>query len=89
MGALRLHGSGRTNVGPAHAALRAKWEALADPDGTLTPEVRERRAKQLRTAHMLELSLAAAKARGKRKAGPADNGPALEVADGPGNPRAA
>jgi hypothetical protein len=69
-GALLLHGSGRTYVGPAHEALRRKFEALADPDGTLAPEVRERRAKQLRTAEMIRLSLAAVDAR-RKKRGPA------------------
>jgi hypothetical protein len=65
-GALTLHGSGKTNVGPAHAALKAKWERLADPDGTLEPEVRARRAGMLLRAHMISLSLAAAEARRRR-----------------------
>ena len=66
MGALVLHGSGRTNVEPAHAALRRKWETLADPNRVLEPEVRAKRAKQLQTAHMIGLSLAAAEARRRR-----------------------
>jgi hypothetical protein len=65
-GALILHGTGKTNVGPAHDALRLKWERLADPDGTLSPEVRTKRAKQLERAHMISLSLAAAEARRRR-----------------------
>jgi hypothetical protein len=76
-GALIMHGLGRTNVGPAHAALAAKWLRLADPDGTLPPEVRERRAAQLRRAHMLSMSSRAAEARRNKRAGPdRDSGPA-------------
>lgn len=62
-GALLMHGRGRTNVGPAHAALKAKWLALADPDGSLPLDVRERRAAMLRRAHMLDMSGKAAVAR--------------------------
>jgi hypothetical protein len=80
MGALRLHGAGKTNVGPAHEALKRKWEEMADPDGVLSPEVRAKRAGMLRRAHMIDLSLAAAEARRKRKAGPDRvSGPASEV----------
>src|SRR5688572_4183936 len=78
-GALLVHGSGRTNVGPAHAALRRKWETLADPDGLLPPDVRERRAKQLRTAEMIKLSLAAVEARRKKGRSRRDTGPAPEA----------
>src|SRR5438874_467607 len=71
-GALLMHGRGRTNVAPAHAALRAKWLTLADPEGTLPLDVRERRAAMLRTAHMLEMSERAAEVRRRnRKAPPA------------------
>jgi hypothetical protein len=66
-----MHGRGRTNVAPAHEALRRKFEALADPDGSLTPEVRARRASMLRSAHMLEMSSKAAEGRRNRKAPPA------------------
>jgi hypothetical protein len=65
-GALILHGSGKTSVAAAHEALRLKWQRLADPDGVLPPEVRERRAGQLRRAHMIALSLAAADARRRK-----------------------
>ena len=75
MGALILHGSGKTNVKPASAAQDARWQRLADPDGSLPPDVRTKRAAMLERAHGISLSLAAAEARSrsKRKASPADN----------------
>lgn len=63
LGALRLHGQGKTNTAPARAAMAEKWLRLADPDGTLTPEVRSKRAEYLRRAWLLELSIRAADAR--------------------------
>lgn len=48
---------------PARRGLRAKFEREADPDATLTPDERARRADQLMHAHMLRMSLAAARAR--------------------------
>jgi hypothetical protein len=67
MGALVLHGSGKTNVTAARAALDAKWERLADPDGALDPDVRAKRAAMLERAHMISLSLAAAEGRRRRR----------------------
>ncbi|WP_460992361.1 hypothetical protein [Sinomonas soli] len=52
---------------PARAALLAKFEKMADPDGTLAPTERARRAEHLRKAHFQRLALQSAKAR--RKAG--------------------
>jgi hypothetical protein len=48
---------------PARRGLRAKFEREADPDGTLDPAERARRADTLMTAHMLRLARASAKAR--------------------------
>lgn len=48
---------------PARRGLRAKFEREADPDGTLLPHERARRADQLMQAHMLRMSRAAAQAR--------------------------
>lgn len=67
IGALRLHGTGKTNVKPAHEALRLKWEREADPDGVLTPELRAKRGAMLRRAFMQEMSLKAAAARRSRR----------------------
>jgi hypothetical protein len=47
----------------ARAALRARFERQADPDGVLPPDERGRRADALQQAHMLRMSLAARKAR--------------------------
>lgn len=63
LGALRVHGHGKTNTGPARAALAAKFERLADPDGVLPPEVRAKRADMLRRAFLIEMSLKAVDAR--------------------------
>ncbi|WP_395729486.1 hypothetical protein [Nakamurella sp.] len=48
---------------PARAALDAKFEALADPDGVLLPHERARRAEHLRRAHFQRLALASARSR--------------------------
>ena len=48
---------------PARRGLRAKFEREADPDGTLDPAERARRADALLTAHMLRLARTSAKAR--------------------------
>jgi hypothetical protein len=52
---------------PARRGLRAKFEREADPDGTLPPQERARRADLLMRSHMLRMSRAAAQAR--RRAG--------------------
>lgn len=51
---------------PARSGLRAKFEREADPDGTLSPAERARRADSLMRAHMLRMSLAAKQ--GRRRA---------------------
>ena len=51
------------------AGLRARFERLADPDGTLPPAERAHRAERLRRAHMARLALASSRARAARKAG--------------------
>jgi hypothetical protein len=53
---------------PARRGLRAKFEREADPEGTLDPAERVRRADALLTAHMLRLARASAKARSSRQA---------------------
>ena len=47
----------------ARAALMAKFEAQADPEGKMLPAERGRRAEHLRKAHFQRLALASAKAR--------------------------
>lgn len=57
---------------PARAALLARFERQADPDGTLLPDERARRADHLRKAYFLRLALKSARARRARQA-PAEN----------------
>ncbi|EYR62998.1 hypothetical protein N866_03795 [Actinotalea ferrariae CF5-4] len=48
---------------PARAALMAKFERQVDPDGTLPPDERARRAEHARKAHFARLALKSARAR--------------------------
>lgn len=48
---------------PARAALDRKFETQVDPDGTLPPDERARRAEHARKAHFQRLALKSAKAR--------------------------
>lgn len=48
---------------PARAALMAKFEHQADPEGTLLPAERARRAEHLRKAHFQRLALKSAQSR--------------------------
>jgi hypothetical protein len=50
------------------AGLLARFEREVDPDGTLEPAERARRAEAARKAHMQRLALASSKARGAGKA---------------------
>jgi hypothetical protein len=51
---------------PGRAALLAKFEKQVDPDGTLPPAERARRAEYVRRAHFTRLSLKSAKVRRQR-----------------------
>lgn len=59
------------NAARGQAGLLAKFENDVDPDGTLDPAERTRRAEAARKAHMLRLALASSKARSARKSGAA------------------
>ena len=52
---------------PARAALMARFEREVDPDGTLPPQERAKRAANARTAHFTRLALASARSRRKAK----------------------
>lgn len=52
----------------ARKAMASKFEREVDPDGTMDPAERFRRAEHLRKAHFTALSLASAQAR-RKKAG--------------------
>ena len=47
----------RTHTDAARAALNARFEREADPEGSLDPEERSRRAAALRKAWFIELGL--------------------------------
>jgi hypothetical protein len=63
-----LHARGGTSTSAGTAAFLAKFVREVDPDGTLPPEERARRAQHARQAHMARLALASCRAR-SRKAG--------------------
>lgn len=77
-------------VGPAHRGFRRRFENIVDPEGTLQPEERERRAERARRAHMLTLAARSAEAR-KKKAGPVSDaiGTGQEARRDRGEPQAA
>lgn len=56
----------------ARAALMAKFENQADPEGNFLPAERARRAEHLRKAHFQRLALASAKSRRRAKESTAD-----------------
>jgi hypothetical protein len=51
------------------AGLLAKYEAQADPDGTLPPDERARQAERLYRAHMARVRFARSKAGAAKKGG--------------------
>src|SRR6266511_772615 len=66
--AMHAQHDARQTTAAARAAFLARFEAEVDPDGTLPPEERRRRAEHARSAHFTRLALAAAKARRQRRA---------------------
>lgn len=69
LAAHRLHASGGTNTAPARAAFLARFEREVDPDGTLDPAERARRAEHAKRAYMTSLALKSARSRRKAKGG--------------------
>jgi len=61
-----LHAQGKTNTKPATEAFMRKFEKEVDPDGTLPPDERRKRAEHARRAHMARLALKSAQARASR-----------------------
>jgi hypothetical protein len=53
---------------PARRAALQRFERQVDPDGTVDPAERRRRAEQAMRAHMAGLALRSAQARRRRKA---------------------
>lgn len=56
------------HTAPARQAFLDRFEREVDPDGTLPPADRARRAEHARKAHFARLALASAKARRKSAA---------------------
>ncbi len=56
----------KPNAARATAGLLARFERDVDPEGTLAPDERNRRALHARKAHMAGLALKSAQARRKR-----------------------
>lgn len=57
--------SGTEMTAPARKAFLDRFEREVDPDGTLPPDERARRADAARRAHMTKLAMKSARARRK------------------------
>ena len=57
----------RETTANGRATFLARFEAEVDPDGTLPPEERRRRAEHARSAYFTRLALAAVKARRQQR----------------------
>jgi len=66
IGAHALHAAGKTNTEPARKKFRDRFELEVDPDGTLAPVERVRRAEHARKRYFTQLAFKSALAR-KRK----------------------
>src|SRR5215212_7144156 len=65
IGSHRLHGlrDSRETTAAARAAFLCRFESVADPDGTLEPAERRRRAEHLQKAYFLQLAFRSVEAR--------------------------
>jgi hypothetical protein len=70
IGAHRLHATHdpRETTAKARATFLDQFERDVDPDGSLSPEERQRRAKHARSAHFARLARLSAAARRKARA---------------------
>lgn len=69
------------NAARGQAGLLARFEREVDPDGTLTPEERHRRAESARKAHMARLTLASVTARRRKAAARATGARTADTVD--------
>ncbi len=78
-----LHANGGTSTEAARAAFDQRFLKEVDPDGTLEPAERAKRAASLRKAYFARLSLQAAKARRRKAeaATPKEEGATRETAE--------
>ena len=74
IGAYALHAryDARKTTSAARAAFLGRFEAEVDPDGTLPPDERARRAEMARKGYFARLALASAKARRIKRGGGGD-----------------
>jgi hypothetical protein len=70
------HEDPTVNALRGQAGLDARFEREVDPDGTLPPAERARRAENAKRAHFQRLALASSRARSRRKRGPNGGGEA-------------
>lgn len=63
-----MHARGSTNTASARRAFDERFENEVDPDRTLTPAVRAKRAAHARSAYFTKLALASARARQRQTA---------------------
>ncbi len=59
------------HTAPARKTFLDRFEREVDPDGTLSPQERARRAQHARKAYFTRLAMASAKARAARRGEPA------------------
>jgi hypothetical protein len=85
MAAYSLHAAGGTSTAAGTAAFLSRFDRQVDPDGTLAPEERARRAGYARKAYFSGLALRASLARSKPGAG-VDQSPGESPASGTGRP---
>ena len=71
MAAYSLHAAGGTSTTAGTAAFLSRFDRQVDPDGTLTPEERARRAGYARKAYFSGLALRSSVARAHKAPGEA------------------
>jgi hypothetical protein len=76
-----LHAQGGTSTKAGTAAFLERFERAVDPDGSLPPEERARRAEHARKSYMSSLALKSSRARrrNEKAAAASDAATALEV----------
>ena len=60
-----MHAQGRTSTKAGTTAFLARFDRQVDPDGTLPPDERARRAAHARKSYMATLALKASRARSR------------------------
>ena len=69
LGAHRMHAmyDSKETTAKGREAFMSKFEREVDPDGTLPPDERQRRAEHLRKAYFTELALKSVQSRARKK----------------------